>query len=848
MEDVIKGVVERVTFHNKENAWTVLKFKQSNKLNSITVTVHQTHVFPGASLELTGAWENHYKHGQQFVATKVHELKPASVNALEKYIGSGMIYGVGPAIAKRIVRHFKDLTLDVFENDIDKLVEVKGISSAKIKKIQETWREHQAIRDVMMFLQGHEISTLLAIKIFKKYGDQSIYYVSKKPYQLAKDIYGIGFYTADKIALSIGYEKDSPERISAAISHCLSASREKGHCFLYLPQIIASVRILLKENFDDKIPSLLSIMEENSDIKLRININSQQEEEYCYYNKTLYYDEQTVAQRLLSINSRRINYDVSSMDEILISFNEKEDFPLSEEQTNSVKGIVKQKVAILTGGPGCGKTTTTKALVHLLLKLKRRVLLAAPTGRAAQRMGELIGLEAKTIHRLLEFNPISGGFKKNEEDSLDADILIIDEASMMDIQLTSSLLKAINNNTQLLFIGDVDQLPSVGAGNVLKDIIDSEMIRCFRLTKVFRQAQKSKIITYAHKINTGEVPNIISPFKDPKIWHKKEDCLFVDSEEATQDQLRFIRRCKGMLKSVLGKTEIAYIAKEQNKEGNYSYETLQEDTGVYKSNKISKANINFVSEEDDALMLNIPSKFKHINVDNLMQSKKSVDELKSVMKRIHPWSSIHYGFSATDMLVKLYIETISKYIGKKSEIQILSPMTKGSLGTIMLNSRIQKEFNPPSDNKKELNTGDKIFRVGDRVIQKKNNYDLEIFNGDIGKIIGVDAEESQIIVQFGKNEDTRDVCFEKIHLIDLDLAYAITIHKSQGSEFDVVILPISSQHYNMLFRNLIYTGLTRAKKLALFVGSRYALTQAVRNEDNRKRQTLLKDLLCFNNA
>lgn len=845
MEDVIKGVVERLTFHNKENAWTVLKFKQSNKLISITVTVHQTHIFPGASLELTGTWQTHHKHGQQFVATKVVELKPASVNALEKYIGSGMIYGVGPAIAKRIVRHFKDLTLDIFENDIDKLVEVKGISSSKIKKIQETWMEHQAIRDVMMFLQEHEISTLLAIKIFKKYGDQSIYYVSKKPYQLTKDIYGIGFYTADKIALSIGYLKDSPERISAAISHCLSASREKGHCFLYLSQILASVQILLKENYDSKIPALLLEMEENSEIKLRIYIDSQEQEKYCYYNKTLYYDEKTVAERLLTINSGDINYDVSSTDEILTSFNETEDFPLSEQQTDSVKGIIKQKISVLTGGPGCGKTTTTKALVHLLLKLKRRVMLAAPTGRAAQRMSELIGLEAKTIHRLLEFNPITGGFKKNEQDNLETDILIVDEASMMDIQLTSSLLKALRNNTQLLFIGDVDQLPSVGAGNVLKDIIDSNIIKCFKLTQVFRQAKKSKIITYAHKINTGEVPNIISPFYDPSIWKKQEDCLFIDSEEATQDQLRFIRRCKGILKSVLSKTKLAYIAKEQNKEGNFTYETLQEDTGTYKSNKIAKKNINFISEQDDALMLNIPNKFKHINVEELMKSQKSIDELKSVMKRIHPWSSVHYGFSATDILVKLYIETISKYIGLKTEIQILSPMTKGSLGTIMLNTRIQKEFNPPSQDKKELNVGDKILRVGDRVIQKKNNYDLEIFNGDIGKIIDIDAKEFQIIVQFGKKDDTRDVCFEKIHLVDLDLAYAITIHKSQGSEFDVVILPISSQHYNMLFRNLIYTGLTRAKKLALFVGSRYALSQAVRNEDNRKRQTLLKDLLCF---
>ncbi|MFA8436840.1 MAG: AAA family ATPase [Marinifilaceae bacterium] len=842
MEEKITGIVDRVTFHSEETGWSVLKVKVHGKIEPITVTVHQTQVFAGATLEFTGSWHTHHKYGQQFKATQVLEQKPASVAALEKYIGSGLIYGVGPAIAKRIVRHFKTETLEVFDGDIERLTEVKGITSKKIKKIKETWLEHQAIRDVMIFLQGHGISTLFAVKIFKQYGQQSIYYVSKKPYQLSKDIYGIGFFSADKIALSVGYEKDSPERIKAAIAHCLAASRDKGHCYLKLDQICGGVKVLLQQDFEDRIPALLEEMEKASEIKLRV-ITGDQGDEFCYYNKSLYYDELATAERILKIQDYPVNYDRSKTKRILKAFNEKQEFPLSEEQTESVMGIVNHKMAILTGGPGCGKTTTTKALVHLLLKLNRRLLLAAPTGRAAQRMGEVIGLPAKTIHRLLEFNPTNGGFKKNEEDTLDTDILIIDEASMLDIQLTASVLKAINNHTQLLLIGDTDQLPSVGAGNVLKDLIQSETVPCFTLTQVFRQAKESKIITYAHSINQGIRPEITSPFNKPQSWKEKEDSLFIDAEEATQDQLRFIRRSKGLLKQVLEHQERAYVVKEKEKQGVTHFERLEEEGGVYNRKQVEQSEVKYQEEMEGAFVMQIPEKYHHVKLEQLLQSKAKTEELKSIMKRIHPWSALRYGFTATDILVKLYLETIRKYHGEKIEIQILSPMTKGTLGTHMLNQRIQREFNPADPNKNELTMGDRIFRVGDRVIQKKNNYDLEVFNGDIGKITSVDKQDKKLLVQFGKGEDSKEVCFENEHLPELDLAYAITIHKSQGSEFDVVILPLTSQHYNMLYRNLVYTGLTRAKKLAVFIGSRFALGQAVKNEDNRKRQTMLAELL-----
>lgn len=842
MEEKFTGIVERVTFHSEETGWSVLKVTPQGKLENVTVTVHQTQVFPGATMEFSGQWHTHHQYGRQFKANQVMEQKPATVAALEKYLGSGMIYGVGPAIAKRIVRHFKDKTLEVFDGEIEKLVEVKGISKGKIDKIRDTWQEHQAIRDVMIFLQGHGISTLFAVRIFKEYGEQSIFYVSRKPYMLAKDIYGIGFFSADKIALSIGYAKDSPERIKAAIAHCLASSRDKGHCYLRMDQICQDVKELLSQDFDDRIPEYLQQMEGANDIRLRI-IPTEDGQEHCYYNKTLYYDELSTARRILQLKKEGVRGDTSKANEILIQFNEKQEFPLSTEQANSVLGIVNEKISILTGGPGCGKTTTTKSLVHVLLKLNRQIMLAAPTGRAAQRMSEVIGLPAKTIHRLLEFNPSNGGFKKDEKDPLKTDFIIVDEASMLDISLTASLLKAVDNGTQLLFIGDTDQLPSVGAGNVLKDMIQSQEVTCYTLTQVFRQAQQSSIITHAHQMNTGKCPRIASPFNTPEVWKKGEDCLFVDAEEATQDQLRFIRRSKGMLKQMLEQDQKAYIARQQKKEGDTKYEVLKEQQGDYQRQSVTEEEVVYQRDHDDAFVLNIPEKFRHARVEQLMQSPTATLELKSILKSIHPWSAIHYGFTATEILVKMYLEIIPKYLGKNVEIQILTPMTRGSLGTQMLNQRIQKEANPPKSTKKELRISDRIFRQGDRVIQRKNNYDLEVFNGDIGVITSVNPSQLQLQIRFGKGEDTKEVTFEKDHLPELDLAYAITIHKSQGSEFDVVILPLTTQHYNMLYRNLVYTGLTRARKLALFIGSRYALRQAVNNEDNRKRQTQLSMLL-----
>jgi exodeoxyribonuclease V alpha subunit len=489
---------------------------------------------------------------------------------------------------------------------------------------------------------------------------------------------------------------------------------------------------------------------------------------------------------------------------------------LSDEQAAAVKAIVGERFSILTGGPGCGKTTTTEVLVKLLEAMKVKVLLAAPTGRAAQRMTEVIGNESKTIHRLLEWQ--IGKFKRDEENPLDVDFLIVDECSMLDISLTASLLKAVPNHSQVLFIGDADQLPSVGAGNVLRDMITSGTVPCFRLSKVFRQAQESLIIRYAHQINSGELPYIDSPFKMPEIWKQGADCLFLDSDEATKEQFSFI-----------GQVKKYYDLKNAglNKES-------ESDTNLYEF----RTHEEVVPYETE---LNIPKKFQHVDVEKVFTAQTRVEELLAVLKKVHPWSSLHYGLSASDVVRKLYLEWIPKYFGRDMEIQIITPMTRGSVGTLSLNKMIQESANPPEKGKSQLQVGERIFRVGDRVIHRRNNYDLGVFNGDIGVIKEIDNEELTCVVSFFP--DGRTVEYERDDIPELDLAYAITIHKSQGSEFGAVIIPVLTQHFKMLFRNLIYTGLTRAKSFAVFVGTRKALAMAVKNQDTSQRQTFLPKLL-----
>ena len=832
--NLLSGIVERVTFHNPENGWSVLRVSPFNEPHKLaTVVLHQAKIFAGSSMEFWGTWTNHPKHGEQFKAVKAIEKKPATSAALEKYLGSGLIKGVGPKTATKIVKFFKEQTLQVFEEQIDDLMKVPGIAEKKLLDIKNSWQEHKSIRDVMIFLQGHGISTLFAVKIYKMYSDSAISIVSRNPYQLSKDVYGIGFFSADKIALSMGFERDGLPRIEAGIKQVLSASREEGHCYLTEDQIVANTIELLETGTSERIKDLLSSLLQKNEIKKRILPNVSGSSEIVYYSNTLYFDEQNVGTIIKQWITHPIEIDLERIKNWVIKYSQQQEIVLSDEQQLSIIGIACKSFSILTGGPGSGKTTATRILVKLLQAMKKKVVLTAPTGRAAQRMTEVIGMESKTIHRLLEWAPDKNGFKKCENEPLELDFLIVDECSMIDISLAASLLKAIPAMAQVLFIGDPDQLPAVGAGNVLFDLLQSPIVPSFRLTKVFRQAEESLIIRYAHQINKGEIPKIESPFYKPELWKDRAGCLFIDAEEATQEQIQFLYKAKKAIQETI-ETGQQHIIQTGNKV-----------TGLMQRSEdelIERLLIQEFQENDEirAPIFIIPDKFKYIDLQKLHQAKGTIEELKTIIKNVHPWSALHYGMTCLDVVLRLITKTIPEYFGNDIEIQVLTPQVRGTLGTLNLNMVIQNAVNPEKAGRKEIQIGERIFREGDRVIQTRNNYDLGVFNGDIGRIKHIDLEDYYCLIQFGKQTPIR---YEKEDLTEISLAYGITIHKAQGSEFDAVIIPVTTQHYKMLFRNLIYTGLTRAKKVCVFTGSRKALSLAIKQIDNRKRQTALTFLI-----
>lgn len=811
----LSGIVQRITFHSPETGYTVLKVKPLEKPHEeVTVLVHQAKVFAGATVDFYGTWTTHPRFGLQFRAARIEEQKPASAHALEKYLGSGLIKGVGPVTARKIVRHFKDQTLEVFDHRIDQLTQVPGIAQAKLETIRKAWAAHREISNVMLFLQAHGLSTLFAVKIYKTYGNAAVEMVKTNPYRLAKDIYGIGFFSADKVALSLGLQSASPERIQAAISHVLQAARTGGHCYLTEEQITKAVTELLSLSPNPVIQASLVHLEKSEELKTRLLPDETGRPQKCFYAQSLYFDEQYVAQKIKQLVSLPVRANRETLRERLNLYCALHRITLSGEQETSVLGIAAGRLNILTGGPGCGKTTATRALVGLLQSAGKKVLLAAPTGRAAQRMSEVIGTEAKTIHRLLEWNAAKGRFKHNEESTLQTDVLVLDECSMLDVHLAAAVLRAVPLQTQVVLIGDADQLPAVGAGNVLKDLIASGAVPCYRLTKVFRQASESLIISCAHQINQGVMPKIESPFHKPAAWQEKKDCLFIDAEEATAEQLKFIARVKRLAP---GGADDVHDQLSQ----------AAEPAALYTQGS----------------SFSIPAKFNHVDLEALGKAQTHTEELKQVLRSVHPWSSLHYGLSAGAMIERLYEETIGKYYGKDAEVQILSPMTKGSLGTASLNGAIQRRHNPAREGKAQLTLGGRILREGDRVIQKRNNYDLNVYNGDIGLIRQIDAEAMEILVEYRAGGQVKEASYQRDELLELDLAYAITVHKAQGSEFDVVVIPVVLQHFNLLFRNLVYTAITRAKKLVVFVGTRKALALAVQKQNTATRQTGLAYLL-----
>ena len=727
----IRGVVERITYQNPENGYTVLKCAVKSYKELVTVIGSLLDVNVGSVLLIYGNWKVDSRYGRQFAAESWEETLPATVFGIEKYLGSGLIKGVGPKYAKKIVAQFGTETLEVIETDISRLQEVDGIGKKRIKMIRDSWERQKEIKNVMLFLQDHGVSTSFAAKIYRQYGNESLEKMKENPFQMADDIWGIGFKTADGIAQKLGFAKEAYVRLRSGIMYTLSNLADEGHVFAYQEQLIAKAAELLEAEESSIVMTLDQMIMDKDLICETIDYNTDQAEMKAIYLPAFYYAEAGVAGKLKRLaqapaadrlwhalmdarqktGNESLSIDVSKIQE-------KVHMEYDEIQADAIRKAAVSKVMVLTGGPGTGKTTTTQGIIAAYRSFGLKILLAAPTGRAAKRMTEATGLEAKTIHRLLECKPPEG-YQKNEDNPLEGDVLIIDECSMIDMILMNALLKAIPEGMRLILVGDIDQLPSVGAGNVLRDIIDSGVFPVVRLTRIFRQAQSSRIIMNAHAINEGKFPDISNGKNTDFFYIEKED-----PEEAVQEIVRLVKN-------------------------------------------------------------NLPRYYKT------------------------PWN----------------------------HIQVLTPMQKGIVGAANLNLALQEALNPQGDG---LRRGGYLFRAGDKVMQIRNNYEKEIFNGDIGTVESVDLQERMLKVNF----DQHIIEYEASELDELVHAYATTIHKAQGSEYPIVVMPVLMNHYVMLQRNLIYTGITRAKKVLVIVGTRKALSYAVRNVTVTKRNTFLKERLC----
>lgn len=727
--DHLRCVVERITYQNADNGYTVLKcaVKSAQDLVTVVGIMPETHV--GSVLALEGFWKVDAKYGRQFSVEKFEETLPATVYGIEKYLGSGLIKGVGPKFARRIVEKFGKDTLDVIEENPEALIEVEGIGRVRVERIKKSWEEQKEIKNIMLFLQGHEVSTSHATKIFKTYGSDSISVVQENPYRLADDIWGIGFKTADTIAEKMGIEKDRFIRLRSGILYTLNKLSENGHCYAVREQLIRTAGQLLEVD-EAELEITLDEMLRTEDV-IR--------DEDAIYLPPFFFSETGCAKRLLKllVAERRVQMDVDSVMERVMSRTERDQeadaaddadvaqhrlqeaetlgqITYDEVQLEAIRVAVSSKVMVLTGGPGTGKTTTTMGIIAAYRAAGCKIILAAPTGRAAKRMSEATGMEAKTIHRLLEYKPPEG-YQRKEENPLEGDVLILDECSMIDIMLMYNLLKALPAHMTLIMVGDTDQLPSVGAGNVLGDIISSERIPVVRLSRIFRQAQGSRIVMNAHRINKGE-----------------------------QIDMRGGRD-----------SDFFFAAKETNEE-------------------------------------------------------------------------------VVELVVKYCTENLPRYyhVDALQDIQVLTPMQRGVCGAANLNQVLQEAMNPGSI---LLRRGGMQYRLHDKVMQIRNDYDKEVFNGDIGVINHVDMEERELTVNF----DGREVVYDVSELEELTLAYATTIHKSQGSEYPIVVMPFTMSHYVMLQRNLLYTGVTRAKKILVLIGEKKAVWYAIKNETTADRNTKL---------
>ncbi len=713
--EVLSGLVERVTFHSSESGFCVLRVKARGHRDVVTVVGSAAMISAGEWVTASGSWNNDRNYGLQFKARFLKASAPTTLDGIQRYLGSGMIRGIGPVYAERLVKHFGEDVFGIIEANPERLREVEGIGPIRADKITASWADQKIVREIMVFLHQHGVGTARAVRIYRTYGADAVQVLSENPYRLAKDIRGIGFRTADTIAGKIGIERTAMIRVRAGITFALSEAMGNGHCGLPTGELHRLAEDLLE------VPG--SLVETAMALELREgNVTADQVGDTdCIFLTGLYQAERGIANHLRRIISGALPWPSIDANRALPWIEERTGLTLAASQAEAIRLALTSKVLIITGGPGVGKTTIVNSILRILSAKRMKLTLCAPTGRAAKRMAEATGMEAKTIHRTLEFDPMKFGFKRNEDNPLDCDLLVVDEASMIDVPLMQSLLRALPSKTALHIVGDIDQLPSVGPGQVLADIMNAGAVPVVRLTEVFRQAARSKIITSAHRINEGRMPDL-------SVADGAADFYFVPAESPEQAVLRI--------------TEL---------------------------------------------------------VRNRIPNRFGLDPIR--------------------------------------DIQVLCPMNRGGVGATSLNIELQSVLNPPGELKVER--FGRTFAIGDKVMQIANDYDKDIFNGDIGMITAVDLDESEMAVNF----DGRSV---KIGFGELDAlvpAYAATIHKSQGSEYPAVVMPVMTQHYVMLQRNLIYTGVTRGKRLVVLVGQKKAVAMAVRNASSRRRWSKLHEFL-----
>lgn len=713
-QERLQGSIERVTFHSEQSGFCVLRVKIKGNRELVTVVGTAAAVTAGEYIDCYGLWLNDKVHGLQFKAGSLKIIQPSTLEGIEKYLGSGLVKGIGPHFAKKLVSAFGGQVFDVIEQTPERLTECDGIGRKRKEQVVSAWAEQKAVRSIMVFLQSYGVGTARAVRIYKTYGDGAIELVKNNPYRLALDIYGIGFKTADALAERLGITKGSPLRAQAGVRHVLQELCNHGHCAAEYSQLIAASHGLLA--IDTAILAEAVAHQIAEGHLIADTIADQQ----CVYPAPLYTAEVNVAKHLLSLIEGQCPWGVIDTDKALGWVEEKTQLQLSPSQRQALTQVLQHKVSVITGGPGVGKTTIVNSLIKILSAKGQRIALCAPTGRAAKRLTETTGTPAKTIHRLLEFDPKTHRFKYNQDHLLTLDVLIIDESSMLDIVLLNHLLKAVPRQAAVIFVGDIDQLPSVGSGAVLSDLIQSGVIHTVKLTEIFRQASHSRIIVNAHRVNQGDMP-LPNHNKDSDFF-----ILYEESPEAIQAKLL------------------------------------------------------------ELVVTRLP---RHYHFDPIM------------------------------------------------DIQVLTPMHRGNLGSRGLNIELQSQLNG-----KSLPTVARFgstFASGDKIIQTVNNYDKEVYNGDIGFIEKIDMEDSTVSVRF----EERKVDYDFNELDEIQLAYAISIHKSQGSEFPVVVLPISTQHYTLLARNLLYTGITRGRKLVVLIGQKKAIGMAVRNNKESQRLTKLAERL-----